>query len=126
MRPDYATIGIVLASIFFLLQVVAIIITIWHKLRRQPTIDQTLKDYVLKADFDIHCKRNDDIEKELFALQRKATEDIGREIKNMSSSLTQWQLGVSHQMGRLDGRVDSMENRTNEQHPKKNSIGISG
>jgi hypothetical protein len=126
MRPDYTTIGIVLAAIFFLLQVALIIITIWQRLRRQPSIDQTLLKYVLKDEFDKHVLKNDAIEDKLFDLQRKATEDIGKEIKSMSSSLTQWQLGVSHQMGRLDGRVDSMEQRSNEQHPQKNHPVVPG
>ena len=126
MRPDYATIGIVLASLFFILQVASLIITIWQRLRRQPPIDQTLQNYLLKSDFEKHVAKNDAIEDKLFDLQRKATEDIGKEIKQMSTSLTQWQLGVSHQMGRLDGRVDSMEQRSNEQHPKKNNPVVPG
>lgn len=109
MRPDYATIGIVLASIFFLLQVASIIITIWRGLRRTPPIDQTLKDYTLKEDFDRHCDNNDKILGQLFNLQRTATESVGNEIKQMNSNLSVWQNGVSHQIGSLEGRISSME-----------------
>lgn len=111
MTPDYATIGIALAAIFFLLQVASLIITIWQRLRRQPSIDTTLRDYTLKADFDRHCENNDMVIGQLFDLQRQQTENVSKEIKELSTHLSAWQNGVSHQIGRLDGRISSMENK---------------
>jgi hypothetical protein len=111
MKPDYATIGIVLASIFFLLQVASIIITIWRGLRRTPPIDQTLKDYTLKADFDRHCENQDKVMTQLFDLQRKTTEDVGNQVKDLNTNLSVWQNGVSHQIGKLEGRLTSREEK---------------
>ena len=110
MRPDYASIGLVLACIFFLLQVASLIITIWQRLRRQPPIDQTLREYTLKKDFDRHCENNDKVIGQLFDLQRTTTENIGNEIKDMNTNLSTWQHGVSHQIGKLEGQISSMEN----------------
>jgi len=115
MSPDYAAIGLTMASIFFILQVVSITLTIWYKLRRNPPIDQTLKDYTLKEDFDKHCESNDKVFTQLFNLQRKTTEDVSDDIKDLSKNLSSWQLGMAHQVGRLDGRISSMEKQKNEQ-----------
>ena len=119
MRPEYAQIGLVLASVFFLLQVASIIITIWQRLRRNPPIDQTLADYVKRPEFERHCDGNEAVQKELFALQRKMTEDVGREIKDFSTNLGNWQNGVAQQIGRIEGQIVSMKenNNANSNHP---------
>lgn len=111
MRPDYATIGIVLASIFFLLQVALIIITIWQRLRRQPPIDQTLRDYVLKREFEKHVESNERVQTQLFDLQRAQTQHVGGEIKGLRESLSNWQNGVCQQIGNMEGRIASMERK---------------
>lgn len=111
MRPDYATIGIVLASLFFILQVASLIITIWQRLRRQPPIDQTLSHYLLKSDFDRHVESNERIQTELFNLQRESTKHVGEEIKGMRESLYTWQNGVSQQIGNMEGRIAAMERK---------------
>ena len=119
MKPEYAQIGMVLACIFFLLQVAGIIITIWQRLRRNPPIDQTLAQYVRRIEFDRHCDRDDAVQKEIFALQRKITEDVGREIKDFSTNLGNWQNGVAQQIGRIEGQIVSMKenNNANSNHP---------
>ena len=111
MRPDYATIGIVLASIFFLLQVSSLIITIWQRLSRKPPIDQTLQNYLLKSDFDRHVESNERVLTELFNLQRESTKHVGDEIKGLRESLYTWQNGVSQQIGNMEGRIASMERK---------------
>ena len=111
MRPDYATIGIVLASLFFILQVASLIITIWQRLRRQPPIDQTLRDYVLKEEFQKHCESNERVQTELFNLQRAQTQHVGDEIKGLRESLGSWQNGVSQQIGNMEGRIAAMERK---------------
>ena len=116
MRPEYAQIGLVLASVFFLLQVVSIIITIWQRLRRNPPIDQTLADYVKRREFELHCTQNDGVQKQLFELQRTQTKDVGDEIRGFKDSLSAWQGGISHQIGRIDGRLSSMEDHKKHEH----------
>lgn len=116
MKPEYAQVGMVLACIFFLLQVASLIITIYHRMRRSPPIDQTLADYVKRREFELHCTQNDEVQKLLFDLQRKATEDVGKEIKDFSTNLSAWQNGISHQVGRIDGRLSSMEDHKKHEH----------
>ena len=111
MSPDYTTIGVVLASMFFLLQVMSLIITIWQRLRRQPPIDQTLRDYVLKREFEKHCESNERVLTELFNLQRDQTRHVGDEIKGLRESLSTWQNGVSQQIGNMEGRIAAMERK---------------
>ena len=111
MRPDYATIGIVLASLFFILQVASLIITIWQRLRRQPPIDQTLRDYVLKREFEKHVESNERVQTQLFDLQRAQTQHVGDEIKGLRESLSTWQNGVAPQIGNMEGRIASMERK---------------
>lgn len=111
MRPDYSTIGIVLAAIFFLLQVALIIITIWQRLRRQPPIDQTLQNYLLKSDFEKHCDWDRQVTGQLFDLLRDQTRHVGNEIKELSESLSTWQNGVSQQIGNMEGRIAAMERK---------------
>lgn len=111
MRPDYATIGIVLASLFFILQVASLIITIWQRLRRQPPIDQTLRDYVLKREFEKHVESNERVQTQLFDLQRAQTQHVGDEIKGLRESLSTWQNGVSQQIGNMEGRIASIERK---------------
>jgi len=111
MTPDYATIGIALAAIFFLLQVTSLIITIWQRLRRSPPIDQTLQDYIKRPEFDAHCLQNDRVQGQLFDLQRQATQHVGNEIKEFSTNLSNWQRSVSHQIGNIEGRVSHMEKK---------------
>lgn len=105
MTPDYYTIGIVLASLFFLLQVISVTVSIWSRLRRQPSLENTLKEYVLKEDFNTHCTQNDRSLKELYDLQREGTKLVASEIKDLSTNLGTWQQGIAQQIGRLEGQA---------------------
>ncbi|MGI5868652.1 MAG: hypothetical protein ACOX9C_04300 [Kiritimatiellia bacterium] len=109
MRPDYANIGIALASIFFLLQVLSLILSIWQRLSRHPPIDQTLQHYVRRDEFEKFRDANDRVHSELFDLQRKSTDKVADEIKGLRESLSQWQLSTAKLLGNIEGRTRALE-----------------
>ena len=111
MKPDYATMGMVLGAFIILLQAALLIITIWDRLRRKPSIDQTLLDYVRREEFTEHCKHNDDITKQLFTLLREQATAATEKVTDLHKDLSLWQRGIAYQIGSLDGRVDKIERK---------------
>jgi hypothetical protein len=111
MKPDYATMGMVLGAIIVLLQAALLVISIWDRLRRKPSIDQTLLDYVRRKEFTDHCRHNEDVTKELFTLLRDQTASMANNVTNMRKDLAEWQRAIAYQIGNLDGRVDKIERK---------------
>ncbi len=111
MKPDYATVGMVLASIFVLLQAALVVLSIWEKLKRKPSIDQTLLYYVRREEYAEHVKRNDDITKELFTLLRNETANMASSMTDLKRDLGEWQRGMAYQIGSMDGRMDKIERK---------------
>ena len=111
MKPDYATIGIVVGALIILLQLTSLIINIWYRLRRNPTIDQTLQNYVRREEFSEHCKDNTDLMGQIFNLLRDQQTATTDSIKSLSKDLSEWQRGIAYQIGSLDGRVDKVERK---------------
>ena len=109
MNQDYATIGMVVGGLLVVMQVANLAVTLWYRLRRQPPIDQTLRCYVLKQDFDAHCERNEKAIGQLFDLHRAQTADVAHQIQSLRDALGAWQLGMSQMLGNIEGRVAAIE-----------------
>lgn len=104
-----------------LASVAANIATVAKGWKRQPTIDQTLAaDYVRLSDFgrcQERCKvecarldaRQDAANREIFGALRQQNAEIGAKLDNLQSELSRWQIGISSQVGNLDGRVNRLE-----------------
>ena len=89
---------ITFGSILILMQIVGLAVNIWHRMRRSPPIDQTLRDYVRRDEFDRERVERLKAESKLFDLVREITE------RNAS-----WQAGISAQLGRLESAVESLK-----------------
>lgn len=93
-------------------------------LRRQPPIDQTLaKDYVRRDDFDTAVERlAADVERidarnecnirEVFAIMRAQAATMGDKLDAIQHDLKNWQLGISNQVGNIEGRVARIERQS--------------
>lgn len=112
MKPDYATMGMVLGAIIILLQAALLVISIWDRLRRKPSIDTTLLDYVRRQEFTAHCQHNEDVVKQLFGLLREQAAAMAQGVTDLHRDLAEWQRGIAYQIGSLDGRVDKIERKT--------------
>lgn len=102
MEPLTASTVLTFGGIILLLQVANMAVNIFAKLRRSPPIDQTLRDYVSRDEFD---KLRDELRRadaKLF--------DLVREITQRNAT---WQTGISAQLGRLEAAVESMKGNQN-------------
>lgn len=89
---------ITFGSILILMQIVGLAVNIWHRMRRSPPIDQTLRDYVQRDEFERERSERLKTEARLFDLLREVTE------RNAN-----WQAGISAQLGRLESAVESLK-----------------
>jgi uncharacterized protein YlzI (FlbEa/FlbD family) len=104
-----------------LASIAANIAMVVRSIRREPPIDQTLaKEYVRRDDFDgvvdrlESCisrieNRNDSSMREVFAVLRSQAEQVTAKLSEFQRELKSWQLGVSNQIGNIEGRVTRIE-----------------
>ncbi len=111
MRPDYVTLGAVMVAIYFLLQVASLVVSIWQRTRRSPSVDVSLQEYVRRREFEEHCKRNEDVTGQLFDLLREQQREMVHGVEGMRKDLAEWQKVISYQLGALDGRVHTVERK---------------
>lgn len=94
MDPLTASTVLTFGGVILLLQIANMAVNIFAKLRRSPPIDQTLRDYVRRDEFD---KLRDELRRadaKLFDLARENTDRV--------SAL---QAGIATQLGRLESSV---------------------
>lgn len=94
MDPITNSTVLTFGGVILLLQIFNLAVNIYAKLRRSPPIDQTLRDYVRRDEFD---KLRDELRRadaKLFDLARENTDRV--------SSL---QAGIATQLGRLESSV---------------------
>ena len=89
---------VTVGGIYILASFISMAVGVWAKLRRQPPIDQTLRDYVRRDEFERERAERLKTEARLFDLLREVTE------RNAS-----WQSGISQQLGRLESAVESLK-----------------
>lgn len=89
---------VTVGGIYILASFVGMAVNVWAKLRRQPPIDQTLRDYVRRDEFERERAERLKTEARLFDLLREVTE------RNAN-----WQAGISAQLGRLESAVESLK-----------------
>lgn len=97
MEPLTASTVLTFGGVILLLQIANMAVNIFAKLRRSPPIDQTLRDYVRRDEFDKlrdELRRTDD---KLFDLARENTDRI--------ASL---QASIATQLGRLESSVSTL------------------
>lgn len=102
MEPLTASTVLTFGGVILLLQVANMAVNIFAKLRRSPPIDQTLRDYVRRDEFD---KLRDELRRadaKLFDLARENTDRIAA----IQTSDATWKSGISTQLGRLESSVD--------------------
>ena len=109
MTLDPAMQWTVLLTISAMMSLALVVINIWDRLRRKPSIDQTLLYYLRREEYTEHCKQNDAVTKELFTLLREQSASMGTSVTNLHKDLGEWQRGIAYQIGCLDGRVDKIE-----------------
>lgn len=97
---------------------IAMVVRTW---RRQPPIDQTLAaEYVRRGDFDVVVDRletcisrieirNENSMREVFTIMRGQANEVSGKLDAMGRELKAWQLGVSNQIGNIEGRVARIE-----------------
>ncbi len=102
---NYYHIGLVLVSLLTILQVGNLVISIWSKVRRRPSIDATLQGYVSREEFEKLREYADDIHRQLFDLLREQQASNLQAIKELTRSITEWQNGIERQLGRIEGKV---------------------
>jgi hypothetical protein len=97
---------------------IAMVVRTW---RRQPPIDRTLAaEYVRREDFDVSVDRletgiariearNEHSMREVFAIMRSQASEVAMKLDAMQHELKAWQLGVSNQIGNIEGRVTRIE-----------------
>ena len=86
-----------LGGVYLLSQTAYVLVGIWARFRRSPPIDQTLRDYVSRDEFD---KLRDELRRtdaKLFDLARENTDRI--------ASL---QASIATQLGRLESSVSTL------------------
>lgn len=89
---------VTVGGLFVVVSSVNLALSIWSKLRRNPPIDQTLRDYVQRDEFERERSERLKTEARLFDLLREVTE------RNAN-----WQAGISTQLGRLESAVESLK-----------------
>jgi hypothetical protein len=89
---------VTVGGLFIVASFVNLALSIWSKLRRSPPIDQTLRDYVRRDEFERERAERLKTEARLFDLLREVTE------RNAN-----WQAGISAQLGRLESAVESLK-----------------
>lgn len=97
MEPLTASTVLTFGGVILLLQIANMAVNIFAKLRRSPPIDQTLRDYVRRDEFD---KLRDELRRtdaKLFDLARENTDRI--------ASL---QASIATQLGRLESSVSTL------------------
>ena len=97
MEPLTTGTVLTFGGIILLLQIANMAVNIFAKLRRSPPIDQTLRDYVRRDEFD---KLRDELRRtdaKLFDLARENTDRIAT-----------LQASISTQLGRLESSVSTL------------------
>lgn len=100
---DYYSIGLVLVSLVAILEFVNLATSIWSRVRRRPSIDATLQDYVRREEFErlrAECRDND---RQIFDILRALQSQTADSIRGLSESLAGWQRGIERQIGRIEG-----------------------
>lgn len=95
--------------------------TVVRAWRREPPIDQTLaREYVRREDFDGVVERlescisriegrNEANMREVFNVQRTQAAQLSDKLAELQRDLKSWQLGISNQIGNIEGRVARLE-----------------
>ena len=100
MEPLASNTVLTIGGIILLLQIANMAVNIFAKLRRSPPIDQTLRDYVRREEFEKRCDELRRADAKLF--------DLVREISERNAT---WQGHISTQLGRLETAVEDLKNR---------------
>lgn len=98
MEPIASSTVITFGGVILLLQIANMAVNIFAKLRRSPPIDQTLRDYVRKDEFD---KLRDEL--------RRADAKLFDLVREITARNATWTAGISAQLGRLEAAVESMK-----------------
>ena len=106
---DYYSVGMVLVSLIAIFQLASLAVNIWSRLRRKPSIDITLQDYVRRDELD---KLREDIvklreetrdnDRQIFELLRHQQAELSDSIGNLTLSFCEWQRGIERQLGRIE------------------------
>lgn len=100
---DYYSIGMVLVSLIAILNLANVAVNIWAKTRRRPPIDQTLRDYVRRDEFEKLREEMRDNDRQIFDLLRRQQTRNMESITRLSDQLAAWQRGMERQIGRIEG-----------------------
>lgn len=100
---DYYSIGMVLVSLIAILNLANVAVNIWAKTRRRPPIDQTLRDYVRRDEFEKLREEMRDNDRQIFELLRRQQTRNMESITRLSDQLAEWQRGMERQIGRIEG-----------------------
>lgn len=107
MEPITSGTVLTFGGIILLLQVFNLVVNIYAKLRRNPPIDQTLRDYVRRDEFD---RLRVELEKRCEEL-RKTDGKLFDQLREMTERNATWQGHISTQLGRLETSVEDLKNR---------------
>lgn len=98
MEPLTQSTVLTIGGLLLILQIVNIAVNIFAKLRRSPPIDQTLRDYVRRDEFD---KLRDEL--------RSTDAKLFDLVREMSDRNASWQSAISAQLGRLESAVAAVK-----------------
>ena len=116
ITPEYVHTGILVVTLCTLLGGAYCVVSIWDKVRRKPTIEQTLlSDYISREEYkhSIGEIRDDiaRIESDL-KTQRSYTAKITREIfdelRKINASLNKELQGMNRSLGEIEGKLESI------------------
>lgn len=105
MKADYASIGMVVGALVIILQLANLAVGIWYRLRRKPPLDQELRQYVLKEDYNQFCQDTDRKLSNIYNLIRNQQSALSASVGELRRDLNEWQLGISKQIGNLEGMI---------------------
>ncbi|MGI6158112.1 MAG: hypothetical protein ACOYH4_06560 [Saccharofermentanales bacterium] len=104
MQSSYIATGITVAGLLVILQLANLAINIWYRLRRQPPIDQELRQFVTRREYENFCMFNDQKISEIYTLLRHQQETISKSVNELRKDIGSWQAGIERQIGRLESK----------------------
>ena len=115
ITPEYVHTGILVVTLCTLLGGAYCVVSIWDKVRRKPTIEQTLSGFISREEYRQNISEiRDDIAriendlKTQRSYTAKTTREIFDELRKINASLNKELQGMNRSLGEIEGKLESI------------------